>query len=157
MTESKFGSNYGFVESTNDSKYRKTLCVQELILIGSLKPNLAPITKNISKESIGKVHTCTLSNPTNWSSLNGDSFCGVKIGRDTWLNANKACKERNAKLPQPRSKIAMTKFLKTFQPFRVDSTDNWIWLDMADVNKTGLIFLINFVKPKVKILVIKSV
>ena len=130
------GSN-GFVESDYDFYYRKVLCVQEIVAIGVLKSNLTSKTKEIPKESIGKVHSCTLPNPTNWSSLNGDKFCGVKIGTENRLNADKACKERNAKLPQPRSKIAMTKFLRIFQSFRDSLIDKWIWLDMTDINKTG--------------------
>ena len=130
------GSN-GFVVSGYDSYYRNVLCVQEIVATGVLKSNLTSTAKKIPKESIGKVHTCTLTNPTNWSSLNGDKFCGVKIGTETRLNADKACKERNAKLPQPRSKIAMMKFLRIFQSFRDSSVDKWIWLDMTDINKTG--------------------
>ena len=126
-----------FIRSEVGSYYRKVLCVQEIVAIGVSKFNLTSSAKKIPKETIGKVHICTLSNPISWSSLNGDKFCGVKIGKEARLNADKACKERNAKLPQPRSKIAMMKFLRIFQSFRDSSVDKWIWLDMTDINKTG--------------------
>ena len=32
----------------------------------------------VPKKSIGLVNACTLYNPKNWSTLNGEQFCGVE-------------------------------------------------------------------------------
>ena len=32
----------------------------------------------VPKKSIGLVNACTLYNPNNWSTLNGEQFCGIE-------------------------------------------------------------------------------
>ena len=58
----------------------------------------------VPKESIGKVHTCTLTKTLggyslahykNWSTFNGEKFCGVLLdGTMDRFKADKICKAR---------------------------------------------------------------
>ena len=99
-------------DTSEQTKGITTLCVQELIGI-----------------RLGIVQTCTLTGSIETFTYFGINYCMVNHGKKRQDEAIHFCKKLNARLPLPKSKGEVDKYLKI--------TGSDFWIDLTDSTKSG--------------------